>query len=113
MNITYETAIECLPETISIEENASAIGEEIDAEIVSDIRAQLESGNDWAWCCVRVKVTAYDSEGEQITYGDDYLGACSYASEADFRACPYFEDMESTARKECDREIVRLRAALA
>jgi hypothetical protein len=43
--------------------------------------------NEWAWCCVKVSAT-YKGITES-----EYLGACSYKDEADFRACDYFKDM--------------------
>lgn len=113
MSYTIEYSIECLPEHISPEGNASAIDDETDAEILAEIYSQLDSGNEWAWCCVRVKATAIDEDGEQIAYGEDYLGGCSYASREDFMACPYYEDMCTIAREQCDNEIARIRKALA
>lgn len=113
MAYTIEFTVECLPEGWAIEGNASAIDEETDAQIEQEIRDQLEAGNEWAWCAVRVKATAYDAQGEQIAYGEDFLGGCSYASEADFLACGCYEDMRDIARDDCEQEIERIRAALA
>ena len=67
--MTYTYAIECLPEDIPVEGNASAIDPETDTEIAAEIRRQLESGNDWAWCTVCVTCTHTPSG---IT-GTDYL----------------------------------------
>lgn len=113
MTYKIEFSVECLPEPMQIEGNASSIDEETDAKIAADIYEQLENGNEWAWCCVRVKATAYDENGEQITYGEDYLGACSYADEMDFLECPYYADMCDIARENCEAEIERIRKALA
>jgi len=56
------------------------------------VRSGLESGNPWAWCCV--KVTAKWRELE----ASDYLGACTYESETEFCAeGGYFQDMQSEA----------------
>src|SRR6185437_10461597 len=72
------------PEDTEIEGNASAIDEETDRETNESIRAQLASGNEWAWCCAHVRVTYTDpASGEDLT-SDQYLGGCSYASAADF-----------------------------
>ena len=82
--------IECLPEDLQIEGYASAIDEETDAKIAHDIRKQLEKGNEWAWCVV--KVTGEWEGLEKSTY----LGGCSYRSERDFVTnSGYFEDMKA------------------
>lgn len=61
--------LECLPEDIDPAEHFD------NPEDVAFAR----SGNPWAWFCAKVTVS----------YGDfsatDYLGACSYHSEADFK----------------------------
>jgi hypothetical protein len=45
----------------------------------------------WAWCCVEVKASYLGvSESE-------YLGACSYDGEADFKASGYYDDMRLEA----------------
>jgi hypothetical protein len=113
MKLTFETTLECLPETIAIEGNASAWDEETDKRVEDEIRAQLESGNEWAWCSVTVRVIAYNEQGEPVAQGESHLGAASYASESEFKESKGdFEAMESIAREECEREIARLRAAL-
>jgi hypothetical protein len=60
------------PEDMDIEGNASAWGDDEDAAYAADIRAQLDRGNDWAWCVVRITVTDGDAEGTS------YLGGVSY-----------------------------------
>ena len=49
-----EFEIECVPEDLPIQGNASAINDEADAQLEKDLRDQLERGNEWAWCLVRV-----------------------------------------------------------
>lgn len=71
--------------------NCSAVDPEADAQQEQWIREQLESGNAWAWCYVRVVV----SYGR--FRGSDALGMCSYLSEEDFRAGGYFEDLVHAA----------------
>lgn len=84
-----ETYVElsCEPEDSRIEGNCSAIDPDTDKATADWIRSELESGNPWAWCCTKVT----------LRFGDytatEYLGACSYKSEADFRADPYYADM--------------------
>lgn len=60
---------------------------ELDSMIVKGIKDRLNSGDLWAWFCAHVRVT-YNG-----FVGDDYLGACSYENEADFRNGGYFDDM--------------------
>ncbi len=76
-----EIELFCESENMPIEGNASAIGPEEDAETNAWIRAQLDSGNEWAWCVVHVRVTYRD------IVSDQYLGGCSYRSEKEFRDC--------------------------
>lgn len=85
--ITFEIVI--TPETIEIEGNASAIDPKTDAEVCKLIQDRLEAGNEWAWCSVEVK-------GEYLGLtASDYLGACSYLSEDDFKTDGYYKDMQS------------------
>lgn len=80
--------LECFPEELDIDGNASAWGEPEDSEYAESIRTQLDNGNPWAWCMVCVTV----SNG--LTDGTAFLGGCSYASRDDFiRADGDFPDM--------------------
>ncbi len=79
--------LECEPEQETIYGNASAIDEETDRETERYILAELESGNEWAWCSVKVTVRFCDLSAT------DYLGCCSYESEAAFKADGYYTDM--------------------
>lgn len=84
--------VECLPEDLQIKGNASAIDDETDAQVEREILEQLDSGNEWAWCCIKVTLKWKGFEGT------DYLGACSYKSKKDFiEANDYFPDMVSRA----------------
>lgn len=51
------------------------------------VREQLRSGNQWAWCMVKVVVMFGDFEAAE------YLSGCSYEDEAAFRACGYYEQL--------------------
>ncbi len=87
--------IEALPEDTSIEGNVMASGDDAaDKEAEESVRADLESGNGWAWCTVRVTGRW---EGLKAT---DYLGGCSYKSEQDFCARGYYDDMRNTVLAE-------------
>lgn len=72
-----------------------------DREVEDEIIARLRDGDTWAWCAVKVTVTAGGVEAS------DYLGACSYADETDFRACGNFADMIDA----CVAEILKDRDA--
>lgn len=55
-----------------------------DAKYLKTIRDRLDSGDVWAWAYVRVVCVIEAPDG--TTYeGEDGMGGCSYASEADFR----------------------------
>jgi hypothetical protein len=85
-----EITVFCENEDESIEGSFSSGDDEADAAYAEEIRADLEN-NAWAWCCIRVNV-AYEEYSE-----DEYLGCCSYKSEADFRACDYYDSMVNEA----------------
>jgi hypothetical protein len=100
--------ITCAPEDLQIEGNCLASGDdEVDRQAAESIRADLESGNEWAWC--RVIVTA-EWEGR---LGADSLGGCSYANEGDFKTGGYFEDMKRAALADLNQQIAELAAELA
>jgi hypothetical protein len=99
--VTFSVTLE--PEYIPIEGNAMASGDPAaDQEVYDWIRAELARGNEWAWCSV--KVTA-EWNGYQAA---DYLGCCSYESEADFRAPGgYFDDMRKNALDALNENVKR------
>lgn len=78
---------------------------EQDAKDCAKIRADSE-WNEWAWCMV--KVTAKYKTWE----GHDYLGGCSYESEADFRADGYYKDMIETSLEALADKIINTDADL-
>lgn len=81
-------SIECEPEDMPIEGNASAIGPEEDEKTYRWIREQLARGNQWAWCHVMVRAEWCGLVAE------DHIGGCSYESEADFKRLDwYYDDM--------------------
>ncbi len=86
-----EFTLECQPEDMQIKGNASAIDEDTDNEVEQYIIDELNSGNEWAWCCVKVTASYKGREGT------DYLGGCSYKSEEDFKKDGYWEDMKKQA----------------
>jgi hypothetical protein len=65
----------------------------LDRETEDAILTEAASGNDWAWCDVRVCLSFGEISGES-----SWLGGCSYSSEADFRAnSMYYEDLLAEA----------------
>ena len=89
--------IEVLPEYLDVRGNAMASGDDaFDREVEDSIIADFEGGNEWAWCTV--KVTARYEYIDEIE-GVDYLGACSYKDEEDFKDCGYYADMQDQARE--------------
>ena len=74
---------------------------EEDAKICRKIREDAE-WNEWAWCTVEVRATW------KCVSGNDFLGACSYASEDDFKHGGYFEDMKAEAFAELCSKIESL-----
>lgn len=125
-----DISLQCEPEHMRIEGNASALGPNekcsvcrgnpvrvvdtsgdddtdiemckacagigtADAQTNTWIRSQLESGNEWAWCSVTVRVTLGDA------FAEDHLGGCSYESKAAFTAPGgYYDDMVHQACNE-------------
>lgn len=80
----------CEPEDIPVRGYCTAscddeFARQCEDKIISDLE-----WNEWAWCSVEVRGTWNGLESS------DYLGCCSYASEADFREnSGYFEDMQN------------------
>ena len=95
--VTYE--IECLPEDMSVRGNAMDSGDaEFDRQVEDEILSKLESGNEWAWCVVRVVARITLPNGTTLE-GEDFLGGCSYDSREDFEegAADYLDDMKGRA----------------
>ena len=66
----------------------------------ADILRRLDSGDVWAWACVKV-VATLEIDDTQYRGESEWLGACSYESEKDFRAPGgMFDDMKKTALDE-------------
>jgi len=63
-------------------------------ENIPYIKNQLAKGNRWAWCMVSVSITI---GGQTAT---DYLGACSYRNQSEFKSGGYYSDMLLTCLEE-------------
>jgi len=99
-DVTFSLTAE--PEDLEIEGNASAVDPETDAETYAWIRRELQSGNDWAWCCVTITATWEGIEGQ------DTLGGCSYQSENDFTndgGEGYYSDMRKAALADLNENV--------
>jgi hypothetical protein len=95
----FEFEIECLPEDLPVRGNASFIDEETDRAIEDRIIADLERGNEWAWCTVKVTARLIGCEWLE---GESSLGCCSYASEEDFiKNSGCLDDLKREAVKDC------------
>ena len=93
--------LNCEPEDIDFVGNCSAHDPETDAKQEQWIREQLNSGNEWAWCYVRVTATYYG------LHGTDGLGGCSYENEEAFRQPGgYFDDMVTAALEELATHLI-------
>jgi hypothetical protein len=66
------------------------------------IREQLDKCNTWAWCQVTVTARLGGFETK------DYLGACSYENENDFKNGGYYESMIDSCVAEMADEIERI-----
>lgn len=89
------------------EGNFSSGDEELDRQTVTNIRADLDSGNPWAWFMARVTCTITLPNGETVE-GSDTLGTCSYHGLKDFiQPDGYWPDMKAEAYREARSEISR------
>lgn len=69
-------------------------------EDVKHVLNGIESGNEWAWCLVEVKVSFGGAESS------DFLGGCSYGNEEDFKRGGYYYDMLINAIEEVEGLVV-------
>jgi hypothetical protein len=106
--------VSCEPdEDLPVRGNAMASGDEaVDRAAEQAILAELNSGNVWAWCVVRVQVAWTAPSGREYV-SDDTLGACSYRDEADFRAGGYFDDMVAAALETLNSDLATILADLS
>jgi hypothetical protein len=91
---------------ISIEpddtEVATAFEDMSQAQYVFD---DIESGNAWAWVLVTVTLTVWMPNGQLLLKNEQYLGACNYKDEDDFKAGGYYEDMLAEGLNELNEEL--------
>lgn len=100
-----EIEIECYPEDNPVRGNALASGDEDEDRACEDaILRDLEGGNVWAWCTVRVVARDGKHEGSS-----SWIGGCSYENEKGFRECGEFEALKSEALEDLAANIERAR----
>lgn len=89
-DVVYQ--LDALPEDTDPRGNVMASDDaEADRAAEQAVIDDYNAGNEWAWCCVRVRATL----GPFV--GDDYLGCCSYKSRAEFLESDYYQDMRDAA----------------
>lgn len=87
-------------ERLTVRGNTASTGDfKIDRKIENKILRRLRKGDFWAWSQVEVRASWNGF------HGSDYLGCCSYSSEADFRNDGYYYDMRENALKELNEKI--------
>lgn len=107
---TIEYRIECLPEDTEIRGNLiESDDKEADREDENKVIEDLNNGNQWAWCIVRV-IASVPSIPELTC--DDYLGACSYQSEKDFKDGGYYDDMCNQTKAELVKRLREIKESL-
>jgi len=105
--------VECQPEDLPVRGNAMASGDDAADRATEDaILADLDAGNQWAWCSVCVRV-AWTAPSGRTYHASSHLGACSYTDEATFRADGYFDDMVAGAMGQLDDDLRAERADLS
>lgn len=94
---TFE--FEALPEDMSPRGHFASGNDEDDKAMEDQIINEYNSGNPYAWFVAKVTCKLGDFEGV------DYLGGCSYKSEADFKNDGYYEDMKEEAFQDLLRKL--------
>ncbi len=106
-NAEFETSAEV--DDLEVRGNALASGDDAEDKAEEDrIIAEVNSGNVWAWACVKVTCLF------RHWTGDDYLGGCSYDSQESFeQPGGYYDDMKSQAVDDVIQQIYSYKNALA
>jgi hypothetical protein len=69
-----------------------------DAKDVEWVKKELEDGNDWAWCRIKLVASWWNRKTYKTYEGTDYLSGCSYRSEEDFKQPGgYYDYMKAVA----------------
>jgi hypothetical protein len=82
------------PEDLSIRGNYIVSGDaDYDRKCEDDIISQLDSGNEWAWCRIRVDVTPKSLNYVDIITGYSLWGGCSYENREEFIKSDTYNEM--------------------
>ena len=103
-----EFTLEIEDEHIPVEGHFATDEPEKDRQLEREILSRLNRGDLWAWCCVKVTAKWKDWQGT------DYLGACSYENEADFKSeGGYWEGMKAEALADLNKRIAGCAESIA
>jgi len=107
-------SVECHPEDVTVRGNCSSIDPVTDAEAEKWILDQLESGNQWAWCAVRVTATLLYRDGRKSNItGENWIGCCSYFGASDFcKPGGYWDDMKLEALADLQSKVDQLEGVI-
>jgi hypothetical protein len=82
------------PEFSPVQGNLIVSGDaEFDKKCEDEIIARLDSGDEWAWCIVKVTVTPKTLTYTDELFGFSLLGGCSYENQEEFEKSDYYQDM--------------------
>lgn len=103
-DVTYTLEVDF--DDLEVRGNALVSGDDAeDKKCEDNIINRLNDGDVWAWASVKVTAAWNGLEGV------DYLGACSYADEADFKQPGgYWEDMKEQALADLKHNIKALQS---
>jgi len=99
---TIQYDLEVKMDHIEVRGNAICSGnDDLDNYVEDNIIKRLEGGDVWAWAAVTVtcRIPGY------CAVGRDHLGACSYASEDDFKQIGSYKDMKREACLDLETEL--------
>lgn len=98
-NLDFTWVITAKQDDLPVRGNAiQSNDKEYDKKIEDEILHRLDCGEVWAWAAVQVECSII-IDGETFV-GYDYLGACSYKNEDDFKVGGYYENMMNEAKKD-------------
>lgn len=98
-----EFTVEAEQDDIPIRGSFSSGDDEADEQLAKEIERRLNCGDVWAWASVKVTAKWKGYKGV------DYLGACSYKDEADFKQDGgYYGDMKERALEDLNESIARI-----
>lgn len=95
--------LEATEDDLPIQGNAQASGDdEDDKRVEAELLLRRAVGDVWAWASVKVTAEWHGFKGV------DYLGACSYKDETEFRQDAYYEMMCDNALTDLQQSMQRI-----